>query len=83
MPTIIDDYRDRQLEKYLDSRDYDCSDCCGAEVIEEDDEYHELENFKCSKCSEYCGVIAIGEFNYSKYMSAMEDKADAMRADKG
>jgi hypothetical protein len=66
-----DDYQSNILNKYLDSLDYDVSNCCGATV----DDLRGI----CNKCYEHCDTISIGDYNYNQYESAMEDKADEKR----
>ena len=57
-----DDYRDRQLNKHLESQEEEMSDCCDAPIDEQG---------LCSDCREHCTTKAEREEN------AMWDKADA------
>jgi len=69
-----DDYRDRQLNKYLEKQEgYTLvSNCCGAEIYDEDSTI-------CPECKEHCKIITQGDYDTDLYEQAMEDKADALR----
>lgn len=58
-----DEYRNKQLNKYLDGDDSTNSNCCNAAILEDSD--------ICSECGEHCVTIT------EEYENAMYDKADA------
>lgn len=68
MPTTEDEYRNKQLDKYLDSRDYEVSKCCGDYIVEDTD--------LCNKCNEHCDAISIGDWNYNQIEQKHEDEKD-------
>jgi len=68
-----DDYRDQQLDKYLDEQEMKeaVSNCCGATILENTD--------VCSDCKEHCSEIAFGEYMYDRREDAECDRADVER----
>ncbi len=66
-----DEYRNQQLNKYLDEGDMSdpVSSCCGVPIIENTD--------LCSDCQEHCSEVEIGAFMHDKHVAYMEDVADA------
>lgn len=71
MATTETEYQNKILNKYLNSVDGECSDCCGAEVLEDTD--------ICSECNEHCTAMSIGDYNYEEYENAMADRCDSDR----
>jgi len=71
-----DEYRNKQLNKYLQECDdsEEVSNCCGAPLFDD--------TIICSKCKEQSDIISIGEWNMIQYENAMWDKADAERDDR-
>ena len=64
------EWRDKQLNKYLDEQDMNepVSNCCGAPVCEESD--------ICCECKEHCDVIDVGEYMYQEKLAHDEDVGD-------
>lgn len=65
-----DEYRDLQLNKYLDEQDYleEVSPCCGANICDETD--------ICCDCREHCNAITRGDYIFNQMAALVEDIRD-------
>ena len=61
----LEQYRDRQLHKYLEENESQNSDCCNASILPDSD--------VCSECHEHCVTVTEAHEMY------LDDKADAQR----
>ena len=62
----IEAHEDELLDKYLDSQDFDVSDCCGEAVLPDTD--------ICQGCNGHCDIISVGDYNFNKQQEAFEEK---------
>ena len=67
-----DEYRDRQLNKYLDQQDLEneeVSNCCGSNICDESD--------ICCDCRDHCTVISKADYLFDEQCSMAEERGDA------